>query len=79
MVSFVYGMKYSSYANFSRMGSMPASLVVPGFAKGEGDVAIFDHMLNLSPHYMFKLSEPSSYNTPAPYPFSQTLAWATWP
>lgn len=30
---------------------MPASLIVLGFAEGERNIAIFDHMLNLSPHY----------------------------
>lgn len=30
---------------------MPASLVVLRFAESEGNVAIFDHMLNLPPHY----------------------------
>lgn len=29
---------------------MPASLIVLGFAKGERNIAVFDHMLNLPPH-----------------------------
>ena len=35
----------------SRNGSMPTSLVVFRLAESEGNVAIFDHMLNLPPHY----------------------------
>ena len=31
--------------------SMPSSLVVFGLAESEGDVAVFDHMLDLPPHY----------------------------
>ena len=31
--------------------SMPTSLIVFRLAKGEGNVAVFDHMLDLSPHY----------------------------
>lgn len=29
---------------------MSASLVVFGLAKGEWDITVFDHMLDLSPH-----------------------------
>lgn len=31
---------------------MPASLIVFGFAPREGDVTVFDHVLDLSPHYL---------------------------
>lgn len=30
---------------------MPASLIVFGLAPGERDIAIFDHVLDLSSHY----------------------------
>ena len=36
--------------NHNDAGSMPAPLVVSGFAEGEGYVAVFDHVLDLSPH-----------------------------
>lgn len=31
---------------------MPTSLVVFRLAESEGNIAVFDHMLDLSPHYM---------------------------
>lgn len=31
---------------------MPTSLVVFRLAEGEGNVAVFDHMLDLPPHYI---------------------------
>ena len=34
---------------------MPASLVVLGLAEGEGDVAVFDHVLDLSSHWVLQL------------------------
>ncbi len=39
---------------------MPAPLVISGLAKGERDIAVFDHVLDLSSHCVLRSSQPCS-------------------
>lgn len=35
---------------------MPAPLIISGLAKSEWDIAVFDHVLDLSSHYVLRSS-----------------------